>query len=334
MPAPPPPPNTAPPPPPAPPAFRVQGGPCTVSEDGQCVGRPNGYQDGESCSIVATRSFALSACPLFDTEGCCDHVVIDGQQFSGTSCPAGVHVSQDSSISWSSDGSVHSGSGWQICGVEGPGGPPTCPWPAHSSVYGYAFPAEPHGMVSHGHSLQCNACACRAGIGLSALGDLPRQRDADRDEQCCADSLVQYCAPGFKLLPKPANPPGNGSYYDPCAGRSTTCCVPFDGEETPRDDQLNRVLTTVGDVIQQLAGAISTTAAGAAGGHDGASYQQSQVSATPMHRSMCPRPFATQAPRRCRPLTPPATDRAGPEPDRLRSSNVQLRQRKLGERRR
>ena len=96
--------------------FTVQSGPCTAS--GSCVGRPSGYSDSETCTIVPTGSFALSSCPIFVTEANFDHVLIDGTNYDGANCPSGVGVTPSSTISWASDGSV-AGDGWEICAPAG-----------------------------------------------------------------------------------------------------------------------------------------------------------------------------------------------------------------------
>jgi hypothetical protein len=45
--------------------FQLVSGPCTLSNDGKCVGRPQGYTEGESCIIIVATGGALAACPMF-----------------------------------------------------------------------------------------------------------------------------------------------------------------------------------------------------------------------------------------------------------------------------
>jgi hypothetical protein len=45
--------------------FQLVSGPCTLSNDGKCVGRPQGYTEGESCNITVATGGALAACPMF-----------------------------------------------------------------------------------------------------------------------------------------------------------------------------------------------------------------------------------------------------------------------------
>lgn len=95
-------------------SFRVDSGPCELSQGGSCVGRPNGYGGSETCSITAMSSIAALSCPIFNTGQGYDYLTIDGTQYGGTDCPTGVSVSSGSSVSWSSDGSA-AGAGWEIC---------------------------------------------------------------------------------------------------------------------------------------------------------------------------------------------------------------------------
>ena len=116
--------------------------------------------------------------------------------------------------------------------------------------------------------------------------------------------------------------------------RTVACsCVPMEGEDTPRDDQFNRVLTAVGTGIEHLASAVSTTAAG----DGGAEYQQSQVLSDLIP---LPCPYQCHHPHVAVPVadalaahTPAMqTDRAGPESGRLRHRNVKFCQWALAKR--
>ena len=123
--------------------------PCTVSEDGRCVGRRGGYLPNEECTIaVVGGGGVLGGCGVFDTVGgsTADFITLpDGTMRSGSECPAGAPLTLGDSVGWSSNsvsqGSVghnsgngctaeglcglawHSlglGGGWQIC-FPGPG---------------------------------------------------------------------------------------------------------------------------------------------------------------------------------------------------------------------
>jgi hypothetical protein len=47
--------------------FEVVSGPCTTSQGGRCVGRPDGYGPDESCEIAVRMGGALADCPVFET---------------------------------------------------------------------------------------------------------------------------------------------------------------------------------------------------------------------------------------------------------------------------
>lgn len=91
--------------------FASADGPCTVT--GRCAQRLH-YDNNEACTIVVGTGGTIGACPKFDTESDYDILTIDGQDFSGSSCPEGVEVAPNSTITWQSDGSV-THSGWKIC---------------------------------------------------------------------------------------------------------------------------------------------------------------------------------------------------------------------------
>lgn len=104
------------------PTFTVTSGPCTVSNDGYCVGRWShnnnvNYGNNENCRITVNGPGTLGPCQIFDTESCCDKVTIGDRQYSGNSCPEGAVIEEGSSISWHSDGSV-TRQGWEICSAE------------------------------------------------------------------------------------------------------------------------------------------------------------------------------------------------------------------------
>ena len=109
-------PTTSPEPPTTNDAFLVVSGEefCQLVNDGQCVTSGIGvYGNNEACVIELQRSGRVSSTE-FDTERCCDHVTINGTQFSGTTGPDGFAVTPSSTIRWSSDYSV-SRTGWTIC---------------------------------------------------------------------------------------------------------------------------------------------------------------------------------------------------------------------------
>jgi hypothetical protein len=96
------------------PFFSVVSGPCTLSADNTCVGRPTGYSTDEECTITVDGRMVLGGCPVFDTESGFDQITIDNLDYDGENCPDGVELEQGSTIEWASDGSVN-GDGWEIC---------------------------------------------------------------------------------------------------------------------------------------------------------------------------------------------------------------------------
>ena len=114
----PPPPSPAPPPPPA--YFTVDG-PCTV--DGACARSPNypsNYGDRQSCTITPTSLAVgqLLSATAFDTESCCDKLIVNGATYSGTIGPSNVLLGS-ASFTWSSDHNVQ-GAGWEVCALAPP----------------------------------------------------------------------------------------------------------------------------------------------------------------------------------------------------------------------
>ena len=96
-------------------SFTVNSGPCTVSEDGRCVGRPSGYLPNESCEITTVICGVLGQCSVFETERGYDYIQFpDGSTTSD--CPVGVVLPVGGNLYWRSDGNTE-GRGWQICFV-------------------------------------------------------------------------------------------------------------------------------------------------------------------------------------------------------------------------
>lgn len=92
--------------------FSIGSGPCTVSDDMKCVGRPNGYFGNEQCMItVLGGGGVLGPCHVFDTrlpnpnihqDG--DIVTLpDGSEHCGSDCPMGVVLAPGDTVTWRSD---------------------------------------------------------------------------------------------------------------------------------------------------------------------------------------------------------------------------------------
>eukprot|EP01062_Namystynia_karyoxenos_P053059 TRINITY_DN427_c0_g1_i4.p1 TRINITY_DN427_c0_g1~~TRINITY_DN427_c0_g1_i4.p1 ORF type:complete len:799 (+),score=68.59 TRINITY_DN427_c0_g1_i4:108-2399(+) len=71
------------------------------------------YRDNASCSIpLPGGAPSRITVERFNTEVCCDHLIVDGARYSGTNSPHDVFV--HSSLEWTTDSTVGS-TGWQIC---------------------------------------------------------------------------------------------------------------------------------------------------------------------------------------------------------------------------
>ena len=215
----PPTPAPAPAPPPAPtPTFHVDDGPCELLGGGSCVGRPYGYSDSEQCTITATSSMTLAACPVFRTERGFDMLVIDGSQYDATNCPEGVRLSEGDEITWRSDGSVAS-DGWEICasgdeGGDGYGGhrraqadcplPEVCPSTRCAEVFQSFYSgcsAELEASPELGAGLAALSTSCSELLGGSSLAHQLNLQCTDTSlttEDCVPPCNAEYH--GYMLL--------------------------------------------------------------------------------------------------------------------------------------
>lgn len=86
--------------------FTVTFGPCTVSDSGRCVGRPDGYLPSETCAItVDGGGGTLGACGVFDMTppNYGDYLTLpDGSTHVGSDCPTGVALLPGDSVGWTS----------------------------------------------------------------------------------------------------------------------------------------------------------------------------------------------------------------------------------------
>jgi len=99
----------------------VEGGQfCQMTSDNCVTDGLGAHNDNERCVIQVQRAGVLVT-PEFDVEshGQCDwdSVEVGGTRYCGTDGPAGVRVSAQDTITWTSDSSV-TRSGWTICLVE------------------------------------------------------------------------------------------------------------------------------------------------------------------------------------------------------------------------
>ena len=94
--------------------FTVISGPCAVSNNGRCVGRPGGYWMSETCEITdGWAGGVLGDCGVFDTfdDGFNPDTVAlpDGSTHSGSDCPAGQALPPGGSVGWISTGGSRGG---------------------------------------------------------------------------------------------------------------------------------------------------------------------------------------------------------------------------------
>jgi hypothetical protein len=122
--------------------------PCTVSSNGRCVGRPDGYHRLEECSIaVVGGGGVLGRCPVFDTE-VMDFIRLPSAPWSSyrnawynSDCPQGIALAPGDTISWTSDRLY-----------QGSSGPQSPNYPAGMSI---RFP----------HDLGANGCVAKGTCG-------------------------------------------------------------------------------------------------------------------------------------------------------------------------
>jgi hypothetical protein len=92
--------------------FADSSGACRISEDGRCVGRPDGYGPNERCSITIGREGALAECAVFDMQKryeaggtpSGDYITLpDGSTRNGADSLAGMELFPGQTIEWTSD---------------------------------------------------------------------------------------------------------------------------------------------------------------------------------------------------------------------------------------
>ena len=109
--------------------FYVSSGPCTVSADSRCVGRPDGYGPNEVCDIVVVGGGGvLGPSPIFDLVGGDQVITPDGHRHFNSPPPIGEVLRPGDTITWASDSAGQGGGngglpfsfdgvggGWSIC---------------------------------------------------------------------------------------------------------------------------------------------------------------------------------------------------------------------------
>ena len=169
-------------------AYFTVVGPCTV--DGACVRSPNypsNYGNSQSCTITPTSLAAgqLLSATAFDTESCCDKLVLDGVQYSGSLLGNGSLLSNvvlgSSAFEWTSDHSV-TGAGWEVCTSLSP--LPTPPTP----------PANP-GMIPGHQCKHAQKWLSENGPSWSETGDELKVKVARTiEDNGWAENCCEYCS--------------------------------------------------------------------------------------------------------------------------------------------
>ena len=91
-------------------AFWKSQGPCVV--EGACVTIPY-ERPHEFCELTVAAEGTLRT-SWFETESCCDKLVVDGAAYSGPVGPNVTDLSVGSTLLWRTDFTVPS-SGWTVC---------------------------------------------------------------------------------------------------------------------------------------------------------------------------------------------------------------------------
>ena len=93
--------------------FVVTSGPCTTSQNGRCVGRPDGYGPSEECAItVGGGGGVLGRGRVFDLHySDCLTLRIPGAFSCIGSDQVGVALAPGDAISWHSDGNLQGSTG-------------------------------------------------------------------------------------------------------------------------------------------------------------------------------------------------------------------------------
>ena len=73
---------------------------CSITSNGECVTDGAGnYGDNERCTIRAEQSLYATA-TYFDTESCCDYMMIAGTRWSGSTRPVNIAMAAGATMTW------------------------------------------------------------------------------------------------------------------------------------------------------------------------------------------------------------------------------------------
>jgi len=148
---------------------------CSIDSSGCVTDGIGDHGNSEACTVTANHNITVSS-TYFNTEPCCDRVIIGAASYGGTVGPSSVAMAAGSTMTWYADGSVTNG-GFVIC-----------PTAVDGSSGGFAGSGSSGGGSSGGGS---------SGDGFSgrALQDRDRGRggtSATAQPSCRATCSVSY----------------------------------------------------------------------------------------------------------------------------------------------
>ena len=110
-----------------------------------------------------------------NTESGYDQLTIDGVDYEGTDCPEGVDLTEGSTISWVSDGSM-SGDGWEIC----------------STTTGTGGGGTSGGTPANGHMFTVLSGPCTTEMYGTCVGRPARHSDSEQSSISVSDAATLH----------------------------------------------------------------------------------------------------------------------------------------------
>ena len=131
----------------------------------QSLNYPNNHGEDEQCSITVQSVSAGETLNslAFNTESCCDKLIVKGTEYDGTTGPSGVAVAVNDVFTWSSDGSEQR-SGFEVC------------------LFGACL--ETGGSEANADTCGCGTAACSSSTGLFCTAA------TNTCSQCRSDQIV------------------------------------------------------------------------------------------------------------------------------------------------
>lgn len=149
-------------------AFQVTSGGCSVTQNGTCVSSGlNLGGDAAACTIRVLQRSVLYTRNTFVAAPCCERLVVDGHDYTGTTGPQGDAISPDDIISWIGG----SGGNFLVCTTPSP----TTTAPTSLSPTSPAPSVAPTFMptVSGPFMVLSGGSTCQVSGNLSCIGSVP-----------------------------------------------------------------------------------------------------------------------------------------------------------------